>query len=121
MINKIDNALNTLLDAIKDDEVSIKYNNAKKKWSEAKESQELLADFMDARNTFRIFKQGGFPGLEEQKEKMKNLYEGVKKDKNIQEWTDAQEKYQQFIWDQAQYLSDKLGINFGPKPKSCCG
>ena len=121
MDKNIKNALNELLNVIKESDVYKAYEKAKKQWSEAKESQKVLKDFLEARNTLGVFQQGNFPGIDEQREKVNKLYNEVNKDLNIQEWMEAQEKYQQFIWEQAEYLTKELGFNFSPKPKGCCG
>jgi cell fate (sporulation/competence/biofilm development) regulator YlbF (YheA/YmcA/DUF963 family) len=121
MDKNIKNSLNDLLKVIRKNAVYEAFKKAEKQWSESKDSQNLLNNFLETRSTLQVFQQGNFPGVEEQKKKVKELYEKVSNDSNIQEWMEAQEKYQQFIWDQAEYLTRELGIKFSPKPKGCCG
>jgi cell fate (sporulation/competence/biofilm development) regulator YlbF (YheA/YmcA/DUF963 family) len=120
MDKNIHSVLDSLIKANKDGDVYQAYKFAEKRWTAAKKSQQLLQDFIEARNTLHVFKQGNFPGIEEQKVKLKDLYAQVQDDADIQEWTEAQEEYQKSIWDQAQYLTDGLGLDFAPQAKGCC-
>jgi len=122
MNKNIKESLNNLIKVIQETGEYSAFKSVEKLWTEAKDSQKLFNDFLEDRQTLQIFKQGNFPGLEEQKFKVKELYDRVNKDKVIRDWMDAQDKYQQFIWEQADYLTVELGYSFSPKPRGgCCG
>jgi cell fate (sporulation/competence/biofilm development) regulator YlbF (YheA/YmcA/DUF963 family) len=122
MNKNIKESLNSLIKIIQETEEYSNFKKVEKLWNEAKDAQKLLTEFLEARQTLQIFQQGNFPGLDEQKTKVKKLYEEVSKHKMIQDWMDAQDKYQQFIWEQADYLTEELGFSFSPKPRGgCCG
>lgn len=120
MNSEIKTSLDELTLKIKASKEFQKYTDAKKSWENSKDAQKLLQKYIDTRNTVRIFQQGNFPGLEEQQELLKSLYKEVDANTEIQEWGNAQDTYQQFIWEMAGYITETTGLDFAPKPKGGC-
>ncbi len=120
MSKNLQNSLDSFLENIFETKEFKKYKTAEKLWKESKDSQKLLSDFLKAKNTLEIYKQGGFLESGKEEKKIQDLYEKVKEDKNINNWVDEQNKFQEFVWKQADYISKKLGFPFSKKP-SCGG
>ncbi len=120
MSKKLKNSLDDLLVSIVETKQYRDYKKAEEIWKKSKNSQKLLSDFLKERNTLGIYQQGGFAEIEKQEKKVKQLHEKVKNDKNINTWIDEQNNFQNFIWQQTEYLSKKLKFPFSQKP-SCSG
>ncbi len=124
MSKKLKNALDDLLDSIVDTKEYKNYKKAESEWEKSKDSQKLLSEFVKARNTLGIYKQGGFTKIKTQEKKVEELHRKIKEDKNIEKWINEQNNFQVFIWEQAEYLSKKLKFPFSKKPScgsgGCC-
>ena len=124
MSNKLKDSLDSLLDSIVQTKEYKNYKNAEKEWDKSKDSQKLLSEFVKARNTLGIYQQGGFSEVKEQEKKVEELHKKVKGDENIKKWIDEQNNFQNFVWEQAEYLSKKLKFPFSKKPScgsgGCC-
>ncbi len=121
MSKKVNDCLDSLLESIVETKEYKNYKKAQKDWEEAKDSQKLLEDFVKERNTLGIYSQGNYPDIEKQEKKVKDLGEKLNNDKNVQRWIEAQNNYQNFISEQAEYLSNKLKFPFSKKQKQGCG
>lgn len=120
MSKNVKDSLDNLLESIVETKEYKSYKKAQGDWSEAKDSQKLLEEFVKERNTLGIYSQGNYPGFEKQEKKVKDLSEKLNNDKNVQKWIEAQNNFQNFISEQAEYLSKKLKFPF-TKKQSCGG
>ena len=86
------------------------------------EVKKLLADFQEAQRTYAIFRQGGFDGLKEQEEKVRDLDNKLSKNIKVQALIKTQRALQVLVGDLAGDIS--RGINFPfvqPQQGGCCG
>jgi cell fate (sporulation/competence/biofilm development) regulator YlbF (YheA/YmcA/DUF963 family) len=120
MAKKLKDSLDDLLESLFETKEYKNYKKAEKEWTNSKDSQKLLSEFLKARSTLGIYQQGGFEEGGEQEEKVQELHKKVKGDKNIEKWINEQNNFQNFIWNQAEYISKKLKFPFSKKP-SCGG
>jgi len=98
------------------------YLEADKNFKSNKDAQKLLSDFQEAKQALLILKQGGFSGVEEQREKTDKLFNEVKNSLVINNWLQSQEKVRRLISELGKTLEEETGFSFTPPPKrSCCG
>ncbi|MDA3802573.1 MAG: YlbF family regulator [Patescibacteria group bacterium] len=98
------------------------YLEADKNFKSSEEAKKLLDDFQEAKGALVILKQGGFSGVEEQKEKTDKLFNEVKNSSIINNWLQSQEKVGGLISELGKALEEDTGFPFTPPPKrSCCG
>lgn len=97
------------------------YKTAAKAYENDKEAQELLNDFQMAQQTLAIFRQGNFPGQEEQKGKVENLSKEVRQNKIINEWVKTQRQLKNLTGDLAISISGNLDFPFTLPPQKGCG
>ncbi len=121
MNKKVQKSLDDLLETIFNSTEYREYKKAEDLWKKDKDSQKLLDEYFNARNTLQILEQGNFEGKEEQEKEVKKLEKKVNENKNIAKWFASQRKFQEFIWKQADYLTKNLKFPFSPTPRSRCG
>lgn len=108
----------TLLEAV---EVK-NYTKALQDFRNDPDSKKLLADLQESQQTFAIFRQGGFAGLEEQDRKVRNLQDKVSKNQKIQSLIKAQDALQNLVGDLAGEISQAINFPFAqPQRGGCCG
>lgn len=120
--NNMKHATDNFIDKIKTSKEYESYQKALSEFQAAKDAQKLLTDFKEAQQTFLVFRQGGFTGVEEQERKVKFLKEKVDTNDIIQNLSKAQNKFQLLIFNLADTISREIGFQFAPPQKSgCCG
>lgn len=105
---------------IKTDEVKA-HKKAAEEFEKDDDAKKLLSDFQEAQNTYAIFKQGGFDGLKEQEEKVKDLDNKLSKNQKVQALIKTQQALQALVSELTGDISQ--GINFPfvqPQRGGCC-
>ncbi|MCM8824833.1 MAG: YlbF family regulator [Candidatus Omnitrophica bacterium] len=121
-MNNLYQKIKEFAEAIHQTEEFQDYQEANEAFQNDKEAQKLLQDFQQARQTLAIFQQGGFPGIEEQREKTEKLLAEVRKNKVINKLLQAQNKMQRLIDELTDFLSNELNFPFTPSQQGgCCG
>lgn len=122
MSKNLQKSLDNLLEGIFKTKEYKDYKQAEENWKKAKKSQKLLSDYLKARNTLGIYKEGNFSDMQGAEKKVLKLEKEVKADKDLNDWIVQQNNFQDFIWKQTGYLSKKLKFPFSQKPScgSCC-
>jgi len=87
------------------------------------EAKKLLEDFQEAQQTYAIFRQGNFPGLEDQGIKLQELHKQVKECIEFQNLLTTQNNLRSMTEDMVEMISQGLSFPFAPKRASggCCG
>ncbi len=121
-MNNLEQKTKEFSEAVRQTEEFKNYQKADKEFQSDEKAKKLLQDFQKEQQTLKILEQGGFSGVDSQKEKTKKLSNEVQKNKVIKEWIQSREKLQKLIGKLAASLSNELGFVFTPPRKtSCCG
>lgn len=121
-MNNLEQKTKELSEAIRQTKEFKEYQKANKEFQSDEMSKKLLQDFQKEKQTLIILKQGGFSGVDSQKEKVEKLSAEVRKNKVIKNWVESREKLQKLTGSLATSLSNDFGFPFTPPPKkSCCG
>lgn len=122
-MNTLDQKIKELSEAIRASRQWQVYQKANQAFQNDKEAKQLLNDFQMAQQTLAIFQQGGFPGQEEQREKVEELLKQVRQNKIIKEWIQSQRDMQILIENLAANISREINFPFSPLQSSggCCG
>lgn len=98
------------------------YKKAVEEFENDSEAKKLLQDFQEAQRTYAIFQQGGFDGVKEQEEKLRDLNNKLSKNQKIQTLIKTQQTLQSLVGGLVGDISQ--GINFPfiqPQKGGCCG
>lgn len=119
---KIENKTKDYIQALSETDEVKAHKKAVEEFESDGEAKKLLADFQDTQRTYSIFRQGGFDGVKEQEEKLRDLNNQLSKNKKIQALIKTQQILQTFVGDLVGDISH--GINFPfvqPQKGGCCG
>jgi cell fate (sporulation/competence/biofilm development) regulator YlbF (YheA/YmcA/DUF963 family) len=98
------------------------HNKAVEEFENDSVAKKLLADFQETQRTYAIFQQGGFEGVKEEEQKIRDLNDKVSKNQKIQSLIKTQQALQSLVGDLVGDISQ--GINFPfvqPQRGGCCG
>lgn len=118
----IENKTKEYIQALSEADEVKAHKKAVEEFESDSEAKKLLADFQEAQQTYSIFRQGGFDGVKEQEEKVKDLNDKLSKNKKIQNLIKTQQDLQSLVGDLVGDISQ--GINFPfvqPQRGGCCG
>lgn len=120
--NNLEKKLKEFISAIKETKEYRAYQEADIILKNDKEASQLLADFQEAQQTLQVFQQGNFPGVQEQHQKVQDLYRKVQNNQIIMNWAKSQNKMQTLVGDLATDLTNQIKFFFAPPQKGgCCG
>ena len=122
-MNNLEQKIKDFSEAIRETKEYQAYKKAAEIYNNDKHAQELLNEFNVARQNVAIFRQGNFPGLEEENKKLDDLFKKVKNNNAINDWTKTQAELQLLIGGMATELSNSIEFPF-TLPQSgggCCG
>lgn len=118
----IENKTKEYIEALSETDEVKAHKKAVEEFESDSEAKKLLADFQEAQRTYSIFRQGGFDGVKEQEDKLRELNNQLSKNKKIQALIKTQQTLQIFVGDIVGDISQ--GINFPfvqPQKGGCCG
>ena len=118
----IENKTKEYIEALSETDEVKAHKKAVDEFESDSDAKKLLADFQEAQRTYSIFRQGGFDGVKEQEEKLRDLNNQLSKNKKIQALIKTQQTLQAFVGDLVGDISQ--GINFPfvqPQKGGCCG
>lgn len=98
------------------------YKKAVEEFENDGEAKKLLENFQETQRTCAIFRQGGFDGLKEKEQKLRDLNNKLSKNQKIQSLIKTQQTLQSLVGDLVGNISQ--GINFPfvqPQRGGCCG
>lgn len=98
------------------------YKKAVNDFRNNEEAKKLLSDFQETQRTSAVFRQGGFDGVKEEEQKLRDLNNKVSKNQKIQSLIKTQQTLQSLVGDLVGNISQ--GINFPfvqPQQGGCCG
>ena len=98
------------------------FQKAQEEFDTDTEAKTLLSDFQNTQQTYSVFRQGGFPGTDDQEKKLRELQKRLQQNKKINNLIRSQRDLQTFI---AGIVDDiSRGINFPLVPPQsgggCC-
>ncbi len=121
-MNNFDKTLKEFITVIKETKEYTSYKAADMIFKSDKEASKLLEEFQSSQQTLQIFRQGNFPGVDEQERKVRELYRKVQNSRAIMDWAKSQGKLQAFIGDLATELTNQINFPFTlPQKGGCCG
>ena len=85
------------------------------------EAKQIVEDFNNTQQTFSVFRQGDFPGVEEQKERLNQLQNSLQQNPKISELLESERNLQSLVSELANHISQEIGIPFNQPQASCCG
>lgn len=98
------------------------YKKAVEEFENDGEAKKLLENFQETQRTCAIFRQGGFDGLKEEEQKLRDFNNRLSKNQKIQSLIKNQQTLQSLVGDLVGNISQ--GINFPfvqPQRGGCCG
>ena len=122
-MNNLDKKTQEFILAVKETKEFKAYKKALDVYKADKESQQLLKDLNLAQQNLAILEHGNFEGQKEQKEKVEDLLNKVRKNKVINNWIDTQKNLQPLINDLVSGIGTSLEFPFGfvKQKGGCCG
>ena len=120
--NSIFSKTKDYIQALSDTDEVIANKKAVEEFEKDDEAKKLLTDFQEAQRTYAIFRQGGFDGLKEQEEKVRDLNNKLSRNQKIQTLIKTQQALQTLVGELVGDISQ--GINFPfvqPQRGGCCG
>lgn len=120
--NAINKKTKEYIEALSDTEEVKVYKKALAEFEEDSEAKKLLSDFQESQRTYAIFRQGGFAGINEVEQKLRDLNGRLSKNRKIQSLIKSQQDLQSLVGGMVDDIS--RGINFPfvkPQQGSCCG
>ncbi len=97
-------------------------SKAREDFESDEEAKKLLSDFQQAQQTYAIFKQGGFPGVEEEERKLRDLQNRLQGNTKINKLIATQQDLQVFITGVINGISQSINFPFTPQQTGgCCG
>lgn len=98
------------------------HNKAVEDFENDSEAKKLLADFQETQRTYAIFRQGGFDGVKEEEQKLRDLNNKLSKNQKIQSLIKTQQDLQIFVGDLVNEISQGIRFPFvQPQKGGCCG
>lgn len=110
------------IQALSDTDEVKDHKKAVEEFENDSEAKKLLADFQETQRTYAIFRQGGFDGVKEEEQKLRELNNKLSKNHKIQNLIKTQKTLQSLVGDLVGDISQ--GINFPfvqPQRGGCCG
>jgi len=86
-------------------------------------AKKLLADFQNTQQTYAIFRQGSFPGVEDQEKRLRELQHRLQQNPKIKNLVESQRDLQLLISDLVNQISKGINFPFVPPRGTggCCG
>jgi cell fate (sporulation/competence/biofilm development) regulator YlbF (YheA/YmcA/DUF963 family) len=84
------------------------------------EAKQLVDDFNNAQQTYAVFRQGDFPGIEEQKGRLDQLQDKLQQNAKISELMESEKNLQDLVSELASHISEEIGVPFNQPQSSCC-
>lgn len=86
------------------------------------EAKKLLTDFQETQRTYAIFRQGGFGGIKEEEQKLRDLNNKLSKNQKIQTLIKTKQTLQSLVGDLVEDISQGINFPFIQQQKGgCCG
>ena len=84
------------------------------------EAKQLVDDFNNAQQTYAVFRQGDFTGIEEQKGRLDQLQDKLQQNAKISELMESEKNLQDLVSELASHISEEIGVPFNQPQASCC-
>ena len=97
------------------------FKKAQDNFDSDNEAKQLVEDFNNTQQTYAVFRQGDFPGIEEQKERLNQLRSKLEQNPRISELLESESNLQLLVSDLANHISREIGVPFNQPQASCCG
>ena len=97
------------------------FKKAQDNFDSDNEAKQLVDDFNNTQQTYAVFQQGDFPGIEEQKERLNQLRSRLDQNTMINELLKSEQNLQLLVSELASHISQEIGFPFNQPQASCCG
>ena len=97
------------------------FKKAQENFDNDKEAKQLVDDFNNTQQTYAVFRQGDFPGIEEQKERLNQLRSRLDQNTTINGLLRSEQNLQLLVAELASHISQEIGFPFNQPQASCCG
>lgn len=98
------------------------YKKAVSDFRSDEEARKLLSEFQETQRTFAVFRQGGFDGVKEEEQKLKDLNGKVSKNQKIQSLIKTQQELQSLVGDLVGNIGQGISFPFAQVQQGgCCG
>lgn len=96
---------------------------AQDNFNKDEKAKKLLADFQNTQQASAIFRQGGFPGVEDQEKRLRELQHRLQQNQEISDLIKSQRDLQLFISDLVNQISQGINFPFAQPQRAggCCG
>lgn len=117
-----DEKMKDFVQVLKESPEYISLNKAREDFESDEDAKKLLSDFQQTQQTYSVFKQGGFPGVEEEERKLRDLQNKLQGNTKINNLITAQQDFQVFITGVINGISQSINFPFTPQQAGgCCG
>ena len=97
------------------------FKKAQDNFDNDNEAKQLIEDFNSTQQTYAVFRQGDFPGIEEQKGRLDQLQVKLQQNPKISELLESESNLQALVSELASHISQEIGVPFNQPQASCCG
>jgi len=96
------------------------FKKAQENFDSDNEAKQLVDDFNNTQQTYAVFRQGDFPGIEEQKGRLDQLQVKLQQNPKISELLESESNLQALVSELASHISQEIGVPFNQPQASCC-
>lgn len=95
---------------------------AQNSFNKDEKAKKLLADFQNTQQTYTVFRQGGFPGVENQEKRLRELQHRLQQNPKIKNLVESQRNLQLLIFSLVNQISQGISFPFIPPRGTggCC-
>jgi len=118
----LDEKIKGFIQALTDSPEYQSFQKAQEEFNADEKATKLFSDFQNAQQTYSVFRQGGFPGVEDQKNKLGQLQRRMQQNKKINNLLISQRDLQILIADIVNDISQAINFPLVPPQSSggCC-
>ena len=97
------------------------FKKAQDNFDSDNEAKQIVEDFNNTQQTYAVFRQGDFPGIEKQQERLDQLQVKLQQNPKISELLESESNLQALVSELASHISQEIGVPFNQPQASCCG
>ena len=99
------------------------FKKAQDNFDSDNEAKQLVDDFNNTQQTYTVFRQGAFPGIEEQRKRLNQLRSKLEQNTKVSELLKSEKEFQLLVSVLASHISQEIGFPFNQPQASggCCG
>jgi len=96
---------------------------AREEFESDEKAKKLLTDFQNTQQTYAVFRQGNFPGVDDQEKRLRELQRRLQQNQKVNNLITSQREFQSLLSDITNEISRGINFPFAPQQTGggCCG